>query len=334
MLGMVGRLRTLTILGLLLFVAWGLGWDGVGRAGVMQSSGEQAETLSGVIDIHAHQAPDVRERAIDTIDLAALAKERGMRGFVIKQHYRVTAGEAYLARKVVPGVEVFGSIVLNRSMGGINLEAVKQFAEVEGGWGRVVFFPTWDAEHYVRGSDQPDLPYVPVSRMGQLLPEVKELLAFIATARTRDSDGPLALATGHSSPEESLMIIREARRVGVEHIVVTHPLLDFIGMTVEQMQEAAELGAFLEITIGSALGDSDEAQARLRQYADAIGTVGPASVIISTDAGSVGRPLHPDALAMGAAGLRRLGFSEQEVGAMMKDNPARLLGLSEAAQLD
>ena len=36
--------------------------------------------LNGVIDIHAHSAPDSTPRSIDAIDLAKLAKARGMRG--------------------------------------------------------------------------------------------------------------------------------------------------------------------------------------------------------------------------------------------------------------
>ena len=37
---------------------------------------------------------------------------------------------------------------------------------------------------------------------GQLLPEVKEALRVIATAKTRDSNGDLILATGHDSYDD------------------------------------------------------------------------------------------------------------------------------------
>src|SRR5690242_6659810 len=72
-----------------------------------------ASLLSGVIDIHAHCAPDSVPRAIDAIDLAKLAKARGMRGLVLKNHWEPTASVAYLVRKEVPGIEVFGGIDLN-----------------------------------------------------------------------------------------------------------------------------------------------------------------------------------------------------------------------------
>src|SRR5436305_11303231 len=76
--------------------------------------------LNGVIDIHVHSDPDSVPRSIDAIDLARLAKERGMRGLVLKNHYEPTTSLAYVVAKVVPGISVFGGIDLNRSVGGVN----------------------------------------------------------------------------------------------------------------------------------------------------------------------------------------------------------------------
>ena len=39
-----------------------------------------AQSLRGVIDIHVHVDPDSVARSIDAVDLARMAKERGMRG--------------------------------------------------------------------------------------------------------------------------------------------------------------------------------------------------------------------------------------------------------------
>ena len=80
------------------------------------------------------------------------AKREGMRGVVLKNHFEPTASMAYLTRKEVPGIEVFGGIVLNRSVGGINPVAVERMALVKGGWGRVVWMPTVDSEEQLRSS--------------------------------------------------------------------------------------------------------------------------------------------------------------------------------------
>src|SRR5262245_20974616 len=95
------------------------------------------QTLQGVVDIHVHSDPDSVARSIDAIDLAKLAKTRGMRALVLKSHYEPTASMAYLVRKEVPGIEIFGGIDLNLTVGGINPAAVERMTMMKGGWGRV-----------------------------------------------------------------------------------------------------------------------------------------------------------------------------------------------------
>src|ERR1700730_8112857 len=168
--------------------------------------------LSGVIDIHVHSAPDSTPRKIDAIDLARLAKSRGMRGLVLKNHYQPTASLAYVVRKEVPGIEVFGGVDLNLSVGGMNPFAVEHMAATTGGYGRFVWMSTFDSEAQVRYSKQ-DRPFVRVAQNGQLLPETKQVIAVIAKHN-------LVLATGHPTPEEALMMIREGRSQGVKHMVV------------------------------------------------------------------------------------------------------------------
>ncbi len=272
--------------------------------------------VAGVIDLHAHSDPDSMPRSIDAVDLARLAKARGMRGLVLKNHYESTAALAYLVRKVVPGIEIFGGIDLNRSVGGINPAAVERMTMMKGGWGRVVWFPTFDAENQVRDSRE-NRPFVPVSHNGQLLPEVKEVIALAAKNN-------LVVETGHSSAEEGLMIIREAHRQGVKHLVVTHAMLAPVRMKIAQMREAAREGAFLEFVYNGLLGPN---KATPREYADAIRTVGPAYCILASDLGQVGNPLHPDGLALFFAALRKEGISQADIDRMSKTNPAHALGL-------
>ncbi len=275
--------------------------------------------LPGVIDIHVHSDPDSLPRSIDAIDLARLAKARGMRGLVLKNHYESTAALAYVVRKEVPGIEIFGGIDLNRAVGGVNPAAVERMVLMKGGWGRVVWMPTFDAENQVRYSKE-NRPFVPVSKDGRLLPEVLQAIALVA-------QHGLTLETGHSSAAEGLMIVREARRQGVRHIVVTHAMLAPVRMTVAQMREAAAQGAYLEFVYNGLIGKAKESSAR--DYADAIRQVGPGSCILSSDLGQVGNPLHPDGLAAFFAALRREGIPQTDIDRMSKTNPARALGLAE-----
>jgi hypothetical protein len=306
----------------------------------LQAGGQSADEalaarlLSGAIDVHAHIDPDSvgpasfqGARLIDVDDLARLALARGMRGFVAKQHHDSTAQLVYMARKAVPGIEVFGLVGMNRAMGGVNPTAVLHMAEVKGGWGRIVNMPTWDAEFYVRNSTTPNRPFVSVSRGGELLPEVKEVIAIMAKTKTRDSGGRLVLYTGHNSPQESLMMVREAQRLGVP-VMVSHPMIEFISMPLPVMEEAARLGAYLEIV--SAFATAKNAEEEIKRHVEAIRRVGADRVILSSDRGQANGPTHPDALVTAAKALMSHGLTEAEVARMMKDNPARLLGLASA----
>jgi hypothetical protein len=274
-------------------------------------------SLNGVIDIHAHCDPDSVARSIDAIDLARLAKARGMRGLVLKNHYEPTASLAYVVRKEVPGIEIFGGIDLNRSVGGVNPAAIERMVLVKGGWGRVIWMPTFDAENQVRYSKE-RRPFVSVSKAGQLLPEVKEVIALAASHQ-------LTLETGHSSPEECLMIVREGKRQGVRHMVVTHAMLAPVGMSVAQMREAAQLGAYVEFVYNALIGPNKSFE--MRDYAKAIREVDPKSCILSSDLGQAANPLHPDGLAAFFAGLAKEGISQADIDLMSKINPARALGL-------
>lgn len=280
--------------------------------------------LTGAIDFHVHQGPDSVDRVIDADDLARLAKKMGMRGMVMKNHWEDTAALVYIVRREVPGIELFGGITQDLAVGGINLEAVKHMAAMEGGWGRIVWLPTFDAENavkYAKGTG----PFVRVSENGHLLPSVLELIDFIAQHHE------LVLETGHVSAEEGDMVVHEAHQRGVAHIVVTHAMSAPIRMTIPQMQAAAQDGAFIEFVYGATLGTNPVVS--IRDYANAIRAVGPKSCIVATDFGAVqrppepARPLEPQGLLDFMTALHKEGISVADINLMTKTNPAVALGL-------
>jgi hypothetical protein len=274
--------------------------------------------LTGAIDLHAHFGPDSYDRQWDAFEIVKLAKERGMRGVVLKNHWTESAGLAWLIRKHgAQGIEVFGSLTLDTPVGGVNPMALRYMADVEGGWGRIVWMPTHDSEHEVTYNKETRAKAI-VSRNGKLIPEVFEVLDLI-------KEHNLTLATGHVTPEEVLMIMAEARQRGITRIIVTHPLLgaQFTNMSLPQMQEAVKLGGAIEITAGALSRDG----AGKTRAVDVIKAVGTQNVFIASDSGLVGTPNHPDSLAMAAKSLRAAGFSEQDLNRMFKDTPARLVGL-------
>ncbi|HMF76471.1 MAG TPA: DUF6282 family protein [Bryobacteraceae bacterium] len=275
------------------------------------------DLLSGVIDVHAHCAPDSVPRSIDAIDLARLAKSRGMRGLVLKSHWEPTASLAYLTRKEVPGIEIFGGIDLNLSVGGMNPEAVERMAKITGGWGRFVWMSTFDSQAQVRFAKE-NRAFVAVARDGQLLPETKKVIAMIAKYH-------LILATGHNSPREDLLLIQEARSQGVRHTIVTHAMMAPIHMSIDEMKQAAGLGAFLEFVYNGLIGHYKEFT--FADYAKAIQAVGAEHCILSSDMGAASNPLHPDGLLLFFEGLKKAGLTDSQIRMMSARNPALLLGL-------
>lgn len=276
--------------------------------------------LQGVVDIHTHGAPDSRPRKLDVFEWARSAKASGMRAIVLKNHFAPTAQAAYLVRQIVPGIEVYAGFSLDRPVGGVNVAAVEQANAFTGNTLRIVWMPTFDSENNVKFAKS-NQPYVSVSKNGHLLPEVIEVLKFLAKNN-------LVLATGHSTAEEDLMLVKEARAAGVKQIVVTHPLSPAIHMTIPQMQEAVKMGAFMEFCAGQVMpGAAPSWRNNVKPYVDTIRAIGAEHAILSSDLGQPENPHPMEGWKLYLDMLRKGGLTNAELDRMAKTNPATLLGL-------
>jgi len=284
--------------------------------------------LVGVIDFHAHSGPDAWPRSVDDFELARLAKRAGMRGLVLKNHFTSTADRAALVMKEVEGIEVFGGIVLNGAVGGINAEAVRQMIQFDGKRGKVVWLPTVDAENEVKRRNA-NRPFVAVVKNGKPVPELEEVFQLIA-------ENNLVLAMGHSSPEESLLLITQAKKAGVRKIVVTHAMGFPIETTEDQMRRLAEMGAIIECVWLTHIGggtlappdDPNRYRITVAQYAKVIKSIGAEHFLIASDLGQYLNPLHTDGMKAFVIGLHEQGLSDEEIDVVARQNPARLLGLA------
>ncbi|HZT18671.1 MAG TPA: DUF6282 family protein, partial [Dongiaceae bacterium] len=81
--------------------------------------------VAGAIDMHCHPFPDLFPRLADDIDIAVAARDAGMKALMLKCHHESTVSRAYLVQRMVPGIRVFGGVVLNSYVGGINPAAVE-----------------------------------------------------------------------------------------------------------------------------------------------------------------------------------------------------------------
>jgi hypothetical protein len=249
--------------------------------------------LVGAIDLHVHHDPDSYPRAVDAFEVAKAAQERGLRGIVLKNHWTETGGLAYLVR------------------------AVRYLADVAGGLGRIVWMPTHDSEHEVRYNKE-SRPFVRVSRDGVLVPEANEVIAVVA-------EHDFTLATGHVDGDEALLILRAAKAAGVVRLIVTHPMFlpQYTYMSIDQLRQAVDLGAYIEIVGRSLTKDGESKDKTL----GAVRALGAKHFFVSSDAGLVGELNQTDTLAIAAKALRAAGTSEADLTIMFKDNPAYLVKL-------
>ena len=282
----------------------------------------------GTIDFHVHSEPDVFGRSMDDIDVAVLAKRKGMRALVLKNHVTMTADRAVLVMKTVPGIEVFGGIVLNNAVGGINPAAVEWMHRMSGGRGKVVWLPTFDSDKHIKTLVDPKRSGIVVAPNGVVTPEVEEVLKIIAREN-------LVLATGHVHAAEVVAVVKRARELGVKNILITHGLTNIPGLSIEQAKQVAQMGAYIEYCYLQALAGPDAQHAWLRHWnkvslkdvAGVVREIGARSLVLSTDLGQHANMTHPDGMEDMITGLLKEGVSQADVDLMTKTNPARLLGL-------
>ncbi len=284
---------------------------------------------AGVIDMHVHSHPDVFGRNMDDIDVATLAKAKGMRGIVIKNHISETASRAALVMKVVPGIEVFGGIVLNKAVGGVNPDAVEWMHRVYGSRGKIVWLPTFEADRHVKVLSKPDARGLVVAPGGQVTPEMEAILKIIAREN-------LVLATGHVHPEEIVAVVRRGRELGVKNMLITHGFTNVPGLTMAQAKQVADMGAVIEVCFLQFLAGPNAplaflthwTQVNAKNVATAIKEIGAKSLIISSDLGQSANMTHPDGIEAAIAAMKKENISDADIDLMMRKNPARLLGLN------
>ncbi len=289
------------------------------------------EILHGAIDIHIHPGPDLYARLQDSVELARTAQEAGLRAVCLKCHNFPTAPTAVLTQKEVPGIDVFGSLVCNLQVGGLNPIAVETAIKYGA---RQIYMPTIDSENHVKltggvvgqhgkglmvqgGLSEYTLKHPRLNildREGNLLPEVYEIIRLVAEA-------DIILNAGHISFDEMKVLILEAKKQKIRKFVVDHPF--FSKLSAAQQQTLAEQGAFINFTAGELL--PRWWRASVETFANALRQIGPDRSVLSTDCGQLHNPQEVESLRIVCQLLLEEGLSEEAIRTMLHRNPADLL---------
>jgi hypothetical protein len=283
--------------------------------------------LQDAIDMHVHVSPDVQDRRLDFIEAARECKDAGMKGLVYKDQSTLTVDRAYAVNKLFPEIQAFGGIVLNLSVGGLNLYAVKN--AINRG-AKIIWMPVTDTLHSVNirgklkwkflGSStlSPDNAQTIIDKKKELVPEVLEIIDVVAKA-------DIVLATGHISPQESLILIEEAKKRGVEKILVTHPSAETVDATLDEQKEMVKKGAYLEHCFAPCMPAFDRLDPEKIMHS--IKLVKAANCVMSSDFGQIFNPTPVEGMIMYVRIMKKLGITDKEIEHMVKINPGKLLGI-------
>lgn len=282
--------------------------------------------LEGAIDIHTHPGPSIFPRRLDDHGLAAAATEAGMRAIVIKAHEGSTAERAALVDDP-DGLRVFGGVTLNRFVGGINPFAVEAALSLGG---KIVWLPTLHAANHIRffgkaGFDAQTAstgetgiaPVAVLDEAGRLLPEMNAVLDQLA------ANPDVALSSGHLNSDEIRVVFTEARRRGIERLLLTHPELPLCGFGLDFQQEMADLGAFIERNVLP--HEPDWGGVPVERTVAEIRALGPERCILATDFGQANKPTPPDGLAAFCDRLFDHGLDEVAIRIITAKNPAEMV---------
>jgi hypothetical protein len=290
------------------------------------------KAIHGAYDLQVHVAPDVIERRIDDVGLAEEFLARGLKGFVLKSHYIPTAERAKVVCRAVPGIQAFGALTLNHSIGGLNPVAV----ELAGRSGaKIVWMPTVDAANETAGRvDGPStkLPFwAKIQRelaADGIAPEPLTVLdengkVNQATRRCLELIGRhnMVLATGHLGRHEIFPLVRTAREMKLQRVLVTHAEFPSQNFSAEEQLELADEGAFIEhcfTTMHTGKAPWDAVLHSIRK-------VGPERCVLSTDLGQTINPPVAEGFAMFAQTLLDAGFSTEQIRRMAVTNPGALI---------
>jgi hypothetical protein len=290
------------------------------------------EAIQGAYDLQVHVAPDVIERRTDDLDLAKDFLARGLRGFVLKSHYIPTAERAQVVTKASPGIEAYGAIALNHSVGGLNPVAI----EIAGRSGaKIVWMPTVDAANETAGrldGGNEKLPFwakiqreiaaagitrppmTVLDSEGEISEETRQCLELIAKYN-------MILATGHLGRHEIFPLVQKARSLGVKRIVITHAEFPSQNLTGDEQAELANSGAIIEhcfTTYHTNKAPWEAVFANIRK-------TGVERSMLSTDLGQKTNPPVAEGFAMFAQKLLDAGFSVAEINRMAAAIPQSLI---------
>jgi len=282
-------------------------------------------SLKGICDMHVHTNPDLRTRAYNDLQLADAAVRVGARAIVIKSHLGFTVNRAAIANEYVKrvygentGFTMYGGVVMNKVIGGVNLEAVEKGLKLGA---REIWLPTQSARRHLEKMGKNPDEGIELVKDGKVIPELMDVFKLI-------KDFDVALGTAHVSPEEAFTVVEAARDAGVKKIIITHPEWWVCDYSIEdQIRLVKDYDVILERCYAQNMGKGQPYHLNLKENAELIKEVGYEHVMVDTDGGQVENPDWETEMYEYMHYLVEYGIPIEHVYHMTKTIPYRLLGI-------
>ena len=292
-----------------------------------------ARLLVGAIDPHVHTGPSIANRALDHIEYARDCSKAGFAAIITKDHDYSSVMTSWLINKHNPELKtkVYGSIVLNNVIGGLNPYAVEHTAAMGG---KVCWLPTLTAENHFRwekasgwvhpASTTKIRPATVVRIMtenGEVRDDVKEIIDICVK-------NDMAMASGHLHISETWKVFELAKKRGMTRMVVTHPE-EIVDASLNDVKGLAAMGAMIEHSNCMFLDGCKFQHAKAEDLVKHIEAAGVDNTMFASDLGQVGKGcFHPhEAFRRSIKICLDAGYSDEDIAKMVGGNAARVLGI-------
>ncbi|WP_059104388.1 DUF6282 family protein [Shouchella shacheensis] len=283
--------------------------------------------LKDAIELHAHSAPSIFPRRQTDGELLKDVSHSQMGGIVIKAHEGASYDRATLLREQYPHLQVHGGLVCNLFTGGVTAVSVDMALRMGAS---IIWMPTLSAkqhQRYFAAHSKPNIfnseealddtyEGLTVVENGRVKDEVKRVLELIAK---HDA----VLATGHLEAKEVLVLVEEAKKLGVERILIQHADLGIAPLTLEEQRHLASRGCLIEKCYLACSDDFNDLT--ITDMANSIRGLGAEHCALVTDYGQAHHMPVVEALQSFIEKLLNEGMTEAEVQQMVVHNPRRLL---------
>jgi hypothetical protein len=293
------------------------------------SEEDVSRILKGGIDIHMHGYP---ESLVDTgWDFGWEAKrayDAGMRAIVCKSMLCDTAPMVYFVQQILDQYakeqdaephpfNVYGGVVLNWSVGGLNPIAAESSAKLGA---KIIWLPSHDSAHHMKVLEEDTVGVEVLDKHDNVLPELIEIFKIVAKY-------DIILDLNHTGTKERFIMTEEAQKYGVKKILLTHPQWNVNRMSIEQMVEISKMGAYIGLFLYSAFPHFNNPECDRTEVKRIIEKVGPEKCVLATDFGSMLNPPPVEGMKLYIRILLAMGFSEADIRTMLVTNGSKLLGI-------